>query len=261
MIDPNWTLEDLDPLTWRTIGHLFMPAQYVAAAQPGEHGLFVLHDSGERPRVADSVRGVRSDLAIDRVDDARSLAAALFARREWDRVHVVDKRHLARVAAEAQSTPRRDLSSDAYYHLVYRLLWDGSDGYVCVPPPPGHWHGLTYSTIARFLARAPSPSAIAVCVLESAGVVLRIEHGHVVHVTTLEGLPPLPQPSLAPEFLGALCSALQARIAAPYAVLVCTRAVWDAALAAPTLLDVVRAAVASGDAVLRVAERVDPNER
>ena len=253
MIDPSWILEDLDPITWRNIGPLFMPAQYIAAAQPGERGLFVLHDSGKRPRVVDTTRGLRSDLDVNEVDDARALAASLYARGEWDRVHVIDKRHLAHVAAEAQSTPRRDLSTDAYYYLVYGLLWDGSNGYVSEPPPPGHWHGLTYSGVAGFLARAPSPAAIAVCVLGFAGVALRIEHGRIVRVTTFEGLPPLPEASLEPSFLAALWSALETGVAPPYAALVCTRAVWDACLSAADLLETLRTASARGDARCRIA--------
>ncbi len=253
MIHPDWVLEDLDPVTWRSIGPLFMPAQYIAAAQPGEHGLFVLHDSGARPRVADTIRGVRSDLHIDRVDDARGLAADLYARGEWDRVHVIDKQHLAHVARTAQSSPRRELSVDAYYHLVYQLVWDGSDGYVCVPPSAGDWHGMTYSALAEFLSGAPSPSALALCVLGSAGVVLRVGGGRVVRVTTFEGLPSLAEPSLTPEFLDNLWLTLAAHVAPPYAALVCTRAVWEACLAAPNLLESLRGAVINGGARWRLA--------
>jgi hypothetical protein len=39
-------LVDLDPLTWRHIGHFFDPGQYIRMARPGEHGLFILHDQG-----------------------------------------------------------------------------------------------------------------------------------------------------------------------------------------------------------------------
>ena len=79
MIDPNWLLEDLDPKTWRAIGRFFMPSQYIAAAQPGEHGLFVLHDDGVLMRVVDDTGAERRDLAPDRIDDARGLAQALLA--------------------------------------------------------------------------------------------------------------------------------------------------------------------------------------
>src|SRR5947207_12021021 len=230
-----------------------MPGQYIAAAQPGERGLFVLHDAGARPRVADTTCGLRSDLGILEVADPRVLAKNLYARGEWDRVHVIDRRHLEHVAAEAQSTPRRELSIDAYYHLVYRLLWDGSDGYVAEPPPAGRWHGVTYSALAGFLARAPSPAALGLCVVDSTGLALRVERGRVVRVTTFEGLPPLPRPSVDAGFLDALWLALDARVAPPYAALVCSRAVWDACLSAADLLDCLRGAVARGDAVWRLA--------
>jgi hypothetical protein len=249
MIVPNWVHEDLDPVTWRAIGRFFLPAQYIAAAQPGEHGLFVLHDAGNHPRVADTVRGVRTDLGVHHVDNPRALAAELYARGEWDRVHVIDKHHLAHVSAEAQSTPRRELSVDAYYHLVYQLLWNGSDGYVCEPPPAGNWHGLTCSASAGFLRRAPTPSTVALCVPGSIGLVLRLEHGRIVRATTFESLPPLPEPSVTPEFLETLWQ----HLAAPYAVLVCTPAVWEAALAAPNLLEWLRTA----EALWRLADDND----
>ena len=263
MIDPDWIVEDLDPRTWRAIGQLFMPAQYIAAAQPGERGLFVLHDAGNRPRVADTGCGLRSDLGILQVTDPRALAKDLFARGEWDRVHVIDRRHLEHVAVEAQATPRRELSVDAYYHLVYSLIWDGSDGYVSEPAPAGHWHALTYGALATFLAHAPSPSALALCVVDFADVALLVEHGRVVRVTTFEGLPPLPEPSVSTAFLDALWSALDARIAPPYAAFVCPRAVWDTCLLAPDLPGCLRSAIARGDALVRlgVTSRVSTPEK
>ena len=137
MIDPQWSLVDLDPRTWRAIGPLFDPGQYIRAAQPGEHGLFVLHAGGRVLRIVDTALGVRRDLAALPADDPRALAESLYARGEWQRVHVIDQGHLAGVARQAQATPRRDLTLDQYYHLVYELVWGAPNGYMSVPPHPG----------------------------------------------------------------------------------------------------------------------------
>lgn len=248
MIDPDWLLEDLDPVTWRNIGRYFMPTQYIAAAQPGEHGLFILHDGGTHPKVVDTQRGVRQDLGIQRVDDARAVAAELYARGEWQRVHVIDKRHLAHVAAEAQATPRREYSVDAYYRLVYQLVWDDSDGYVAVPPHPGNWHGLTYTDVADFMAQAPSPSTVCVCVPEYIHLVLSIESGRIRRVTTFEAFPDLPPPRVNNAFLEALWSHLPQ----PYAILVCTRAVFERWLYSAEKTKILQKACDRGEAFWRV---------
>jgi hypothetical protein len=233
VIDPNWALEDLDPRTWRAIGRFFMPDQYIAAAQPGEHGLFVLHDDGARPRVVDSRVGRREDLSLSHVDDAGGIAKRLYRRGDWDRVHVINRRHLAQVAAQAQSTPRRDVSIDAYYHLVYSLIWDGSDGYVAEPPHPGSFHGWSYERLLQWMRSLPSPCALGLCVLEQEdgplhiGLAARVEGGRIVRVTTLEGLPPL-APRLDRRFLDEFGAALNAALAPAGAALVCTRPVFEA---------------------------------
>ena len=248
MIDPNWALEDLEPVTWRNIGHLFMPPQYIAAAQPGEHGLFVLHDGGKRPKIVDTQRGVRRDLGINHVRDGRALALELYARGEWQRVHVIDKRHLAHVATEAQSTPRRDVSIDAYYHLVYQLVWDGSDGYVAIPPHPGNWHGFGYATVRHFLARAASPSSVCLCVPHYVHLVLLVENGRITRVTTFEAFPHLPPPRVDAPFIDALWSEL----VSPHAVLVCSRPVFEQWLYATEKTRVLEEARGRGDAFWRV---------
>src|SRR5690348_10361891 len=80
MIDPQWSVIDLDPYTWRAIGPFFDPGQYVRAAQPDEHGLFVLHEGGHILRVVDTARGVRHDLTGGSADDPHALAAHLYAQ-------------------------------------------------------------------------------------------------------------------------------------------------------------------------------------
>ena len=54
MIDPHWQVIDLDPVTWRNLGPLLEPQRYIAAAQPDEHGLFILHDQGRLLKVVDT---------------------------------------------------------------------------------------------------------------------------------------------------------------------------------------------------------------
>ncbi len=254
MIDPDWVVEDLDPRTWRAIGRFFRPGQYVAAAQPGEHGLFILHDGGRRLRVVDTAVGVRLDLAPAHVDSPALLAAELHARGEWDRVHVIDRRHLAHVAGTAQAEARRDLTLDAYYHLVYQLLWDGSNGYVAVPPHPGSWHGWTYGAMLELLLGLPSPCSLALCVVGEIELVLGVSGGRIVRVTTFEGLPALRiAPTVSEDFADALRDALERAIAPPAAVLVCTAAAFEAWLTAEDKPAALQQATLRGDALLRVS--------
>jgi hypothetical protein len=237
VIDPHWLLEDLDPKTWRAIGRFFMPSQYIMAAQPDERGLFILHDGGQHPKVVDSALGPRTDVPLAGLSNPRRLAEDLRADGEWDRVHVIDRRHLAHVAREAQSSARRDLTLDEYYHLVYQLIWDGSDGYVCAPPHPGHWHGWTYGRLREWAARLPSPCSVGLCVLEGhdvhIGLVLGFNDGRIVRVTTFEGLPPLSvTPAVSDRFADDLWQALGA-VGPPAALLVATRERFEALVAAP----------------------------
>jgi hypothetical protein len=242
VIDPHWSLVDLDPRTWRAIGGFFDPGQYIRAAQPGERGLFVLHDGGRVLRVIDSERGLRPDLALNEVESAADLAAGLYARGEWQRVHIIDKRHLAAVARTAQATPRRDLTLDEYYHLVYRLLWAADGGYVCVPPPPGHWHGWTYAGVRAWLRRLPDPATLALVVLDGAapaiGLIADWRDGLFRRVTTLEtfGLGGVALDLSAASF-ARLWALLEGRGrtgdgAPPAAVLLCSSAAFAALLAA-----------------------------
>jgi hypothetical protein len=256
MIDPEWVLEDLDPRTWRAIGHLFTPAQYVAASRPGEHGLFVLHEAGRLRRIVDTRVGVRRDLDLAEVTNPKELAHSLFARGEWDRVHVVDRRHLEHVAAASACAQPR-LSVDAHYRRVYQLLWDGSDGYVCEPPRRADWNGWTYSSLQQFLAQVASPAALGLVVLEQAelhiGLALEVRDARVCRVTTLEGLPPLPAPAVSEPFLDAFWSALHQTLAPPAAALVCTRAAFESWLyTSENKPAVLESAIENGQALLRL---------
>lgn len=234
MIDPNWELVDLDPVTWRQIGRFFDPGQYLRAAQPGEHGLFLLHDGGKVLRVVDSQSGVRHDLAPATLDDPQECARQLYARGEWQRVHVIDKAHLAMVARVAQETPRRELSLDAYYHQVYQLLWGNASGYISVPPHPGHWHGWTYEQVNQWVSKLPfSPATLALGVFAQErwqiGLILLCTEGQIRKITTFEALNPQALScGLCAETLTALEQQLSDTLAPPAGLLLCTQEVFDA---------------------------------
>ncbi|HEY7122586.1 MAG TPA: hypothetical protein VH540_01425 [Ktedonobacterales bacterium] len=237
MIDPHWQVIDLDPVTWRHLGPFFEPHRYIAAAQPGEHGLFVLHDAGKLLRVVDTQTNTLPSGIPTQISDPETLAQELYGRGEWQRVHIINRRHLAWVAQQAQATPRRDLTLDAYYHLVYTLMWGNREGYVCVPPHPGQMYGWTYSEIRRYIADLPSPATLALGVyLDAAlfiGLVLVCQGGQIRRVTTFEGLNwNVAHPGPTEQTLTALCEALGAQFAPPAAVLLCTESVFSTWLAA-----------------------------
>jgi len=261
MIDPNWSLVDLDPRTWRNLGHLIEPGRYVSAAQPGEHGLFVLHDGQRILRAVDSASGVRGDLALSLDGGPAVLASELHARGEWQRVHVIDRRHLANVARLAQATPQRELTLDQYYHLVYTLLWDKSDGYISLPPPPDHWNGWTYAGIKAFVQRLPDPATVALGVLSDSGteigLILDLRGGMIRTVTTFEtfGLP-APTFELTPESFEQLWAMLTGRhtqdAPRPAAALLCSQATFDAWITGADKLNILREAATRGEALWRV---------
>lgn len=234
MIDPYWKLVDLDPVTWRQLGRFFDPGQYLRAAQPGEHGLFLLHDGGKVLRVVDSQSGVRRDLVPALLDDPQECARQLYARGEWQRVHVIDKAHLAMVARVAQETPHRELSLDGYYHQVYQLLWGNPGGYVSVPPHPGHWHGWTYEQVKQWVSALPfSPATLALGVFAQdrwqIGLILLCERGHIRKVTTFESLEPRALAAgLCESTLTALVQQLTDTLAPPAGLLLCSQETFDA---------------------------------
>lgn len=233
MIDPNWQLVDLDPVTWRQIGRFFDPGQYLRAAQPGEHGLFVLHEHGNVQRVVDSKTGVRHDITFENIDDPQECAQQLYERGEWERVHVIDKAHLALVAQSAQATPQRELTLDQYYHQVYQLLWENPVGYVSVPAHPGNWHGWTYEylkNVVRNLSFSPASLALGVFADDRLliGLILLCEDGQIREVTTFEILD-------AQCFAAGACAAtltsvklqLAKTIAPPAGILLCSQEVFE----------------------------------
>ncbi len=260
MIDPQWQVIDLDPVTWRNLGPFFEPQQYIAAAQAGEHGLFILHDQGRLLKIIDTDA---ADVPVDipeAIIDPAALAQELYARGEWQRVHVIDRHHLAWVAQQAQSAPRRDLTLDSYYHLVYTLMWSDPNGYACEPPPPGRWHGWTYADIRHFIAALPSPATVALGVYGesglSIGLILVCEGGMIRRVTTFEGLDWSAEDAGPTQHtLTALCEALEAKFAPPAAVLLCSDAVFTGWLAATDKLAYLTTARDDGAAIWYTSSR------
>ena len=262
MIDPQWNVVDLDPVTWRNLGRFIDVGQYVCAAQPGEHGLFIVHDNGRVLKVFDTDRGAPAGVKIDRVADARALAQELYARGQWDRVHIIDRQHLARVGRAAGAPANRSLHLDDYYQLVYDLIWDGGDGYVAAPPKPAHWNHWTMSQLEQFVSRLPKSASLALGVFEDAqlniGLVLEFKQGNIVRVTTFEvpALQPI-EPQLSPDFLEQLWQQL-GNIAPPAAVLLCTQAIFDEWITTPDKVSFILAAVQTGTALVRLIEAVTP---
>ncbi|HEU5099307.1 MAG TPA: hypothetical protein VFU22_09825 [Roseiflexaceae bacterium] len=263
MIDPNWSVVDLDPRTWRNIGHLIEPARYVSAAQPGERGLFVLHDGARILRVVDSTSGVRRDLALSLERGPAALAHEVFARGQWQRVHVIDRRHLANVARLAQATPQRQLTLDQYYHLIHTLIWGDHDGYISLPPHPGHWYSWTYAGIKAFVDRLPDPATVALGVLDGAateiGLILDLRGGLIRKLTTFEAFGvPAPTFELTADSFERLWALLGDRGAAgapmPAAALLCSRATFDAWLLGEDKLGALEQAALRGDAFWRLRD-------
>jgi hypothetical protein len=256
MIDPNWSVVDLDPVTWRNIGRFLEPPQYFRAAQPGEHGLFVLHEAGRVLKVVDTALGTRRDLELEQVYDAPALARTLHARGEWQRVHVIDRQHLKRVARLSGSIEHRPLQLDQYYRLVHQLFWEDTVGYVCEPPKPD-WNHFTYDLLEQFVSRLPQHASLALGVFDGThlniGLILEFKSGSIVRVTTFEA--PLLQ--LAPIELSTACvdrlwQQLDQHIAPTAAVLLCTQAAFDQWITAEDKTQALHVAVRDGAALLRL---------
>jgi hypothetical protein len=171
------------------------------------------------------------------IDDPKALAQDLFSRGRWQRVHIIDRHHLAWVAQQAQAIPQHNSTLDAYYHLVYTLIWDKLDGYVCVPPRPDHWQGWRYTELRDFLAQIPSPGSLALGVYSgsvlSIGVILVLQQGRIRQVTTFESLAiHIANPGPTPQTLTALCEALDSQFAPAVGVLLCSETAFSGWLAA-----------------------------
>lgn len=254
MIDPHWQLVDLDPGTWRQIGRFFDPGQYLRAAQPGERGLFILHERGTVLRVVDTKTGVRHDLAIGQIEDPRECAQHLYARGEWQRVHVIDKTHLALVARVAQYGPQRERTLDQYYHRVYQLLWGDPLGYVCLPAHSEHWHGWTYQHLEGIVSNLPfSPASLALGVYADnhwlIGLILVCEDGQIRKVTTFEALDlENAVAELSKEAFALLWQRLAEKVAPPAGLLLCSQEVFENWIEQEDKMSVLLAAQKQGQA-------------
>jgi hypothetical protein len=261
MIDPHWQLTDLDPLTWRNLGRFIEPAQYIRAGQPGERGLYVLHDGTRVLNVVDENNTGFDSTLIRDVSDPRGLAGELHAEGRWDRVHVIHKQHLAAVARQAQRIENRALTLDQYYRHVAQLVWGTQDaaGYACAPPKAQTWNGWTYDGIAAQVARLPARASLGLGIYDGdalhIGVIGEFTEARVTRVTTFEALSlpaGLPQPSAAG--LQAIWGAMARACHAPAALLVCTLTVFERWLTAGSQEDktaVLQSAAADGHAFWR----------
>ncbi len=259
MIDPNWSVVDLDPRTWRNLGKYLDLAQYIRASEPGAHELFVLHEAGRLLKVVDSQRGVRPDFGIPDCKNPRELAQRLFATGEWKRVHIINKSHLAEVARQAQAAPR-ELAFDAYYHRLYHLLWNGSDGYVCEPPPPGHWNGWAYTDVKQFVDRLPAAATLALGVFDAEtveiGLILEFQSGMIRRLTTFEGLD-LPTSTMlySAKFLDQLWTRLEEKFAPPAGVLLCTLSAFNTWLTTSDKTGYLQRASQEGTAIWKLRQK------
>lgn len=258
MIDPFWQLVDLDPKTWRAIGRFINPGQYIRAGNPDEHALYVLHDDGRVLNAVDTKAGTRRDLGLTRVTDPTGLAEELLGRGEWERVHVIDRRHLAAVSSNAQATPRRELTLDQYYRMVYEMFWDRDEGYVASPPHPGHWKHWTYAGIKGWVDAMPQPASVALGVLDgrelTIGLIAEISEGRIRRLTTFEALPVEERAaSLSAAYLERLWSALTAGFYPPAAALLCSSATFEAWIEGSDKAAVIQSAIASNQAFLQLA--------
>lgn len=233
MIDPNWTVSDLDPVTWRNLGHFIEPGQYMRPPRSasGEPELYILHYNGHVLKIHDTRAGQPPEVQLTQIDDPHETARSLFATENWSRVHVVDKQHLANVARLAQQIDNRQLTLDAYYHFVATQLWREPNGYVCQPPRPATWNGWTYADAQAFVRGLPDPASVALGVLENdsiyIGLILEIRGGLIRTVTTFEAIT-LPKPlPLAEASLGFLTQTINARFAPLAAALLCDRATFE----------------------------------
>lgn len=261
MIDWNWEVVDLDPTTWRNLGRFIEPGQYIRTARSHEHGLFVLHDGGAPLRAHDTQTGPRADLIGVRIDDPLTYAHSLYESGEWDRVHVIDKRHLAAIARQAQQLENRALTIDAYYRKVFELIWRNPAGYASVPPHPGAWQGFTYAQAQRLVAAVPGPATLVLGVLDGAalhiGLILEVRDGLIRRVTTFEALTLHGPLELSSQVFEHLTAQIGERFSPVVAALFCDLPTFEALLAAPDKRAALHTAVSSGRAYARLPQLKD----
>lgn len=246
MIDPHWNVVDLDPTTWRNLGPFLEVAQYVRTPSTGEAELYVLHDDGNVLKVYDTQVGKRDDIQLTSVEDPEETARTLFATENWGRVHVINKRHLADVARQAQQIENRPLNLDEYYRMVFDRLWNNHNGYVSQPPHPGSWNGWTYSDVLAFVHSLPDPASVALGVLDNGavfiGLILEVKGKLIRTVTTFEALNLIEPLNLNEASLTTLKHSIDDRFAPLAAALLCDRATFEGWIATEDKGDYLKAA-------------------
>ncbi len=258
MIDPNWDVSDLDPITWRNIGDYILPTRYVRAGSADEHALYVLHDKGHVLNIVDNRLGRRTDIELERIGNPQGTADLLHASGDWDRVHVVDKDHLRAVAHEAQSDARPELTLDAYYRFVASQYWDGEGGYVTTPPRPDSWNGWTWGGVKEWVDAIPGEASIGLGVIGperlEIGIIAVVREGLIRRLTTFEALPiPRTAAAVTADYHQQIWDGMAEHIAQPHALLICTQETFERWLTGPDKQATIAAAIASGHAFLRLA--------
>jgi hypothetical protein len=258
VIDSHWQLVDLDPYTWRNIGRFIDPSLYIRAGSHDENGLYIIHDHGPVLSIVETSGRSRMDLGIQRIDAPRSVASDLYETGEWDRVHIVDRSHLNDVSTQAQQLENRDLELDAYYRNVFRLIWGTDDGYVAIPPHPGHWHGWTYERVSSFVGQLIEPASLALGVISDdgsnleIGLIGEVKNGSFHKVTTFESLPyPREDAAVSDEFMDRLWGHLSKGAWPPAAVLLCRNSVFEEWVYGADKQHTIDQAVVDGRAILR----------
>ncbi len=197
MIWEHWEVVDLDPHTWRNLGTLFNPQNFLSRARPGERVLSILHEDGEVLKVYDSALGVRHDLDLETIEDAPRVAKELYeAEKGLAEVQIFDKKSLIAFADRAQRGFRPDWDLDEHYHFVYGLAEDDPQGICYYPPHPPHWNHFTYEEVRHFIKEVvPSPSTLVLAVFDRdqlyISLILGIRDHKIKLVSTFDALVPL----------------------------------------------------------------------
>jgi hypothetical protein len=119
---------------------------------------------------------------------------------------------------------------------------------VAVPPHPGNWHGVTYTALRNFLAQAPSPSNVCLCVPEYIHLVIIVEGGRITRATTFEAYPDVPPPRVDTAFFEVLWE----QLTPAYGVLVCTKPVFERWVYSTEKTEILEAAHARSEAFWRI---------
>jgi hypothetical protein len=178
-------------------------------------------------------------------------------------VQVINKRHLACVAAQAPATPRHDLHLDEYYHLLYRLIWGNPEGYVCVPQKPDNWYNWRLRDIKAFVSGLPVDSTLAIGVLDRGlveiGLILELHEGVIDCVSTFEALD-LSRDMLqvGSKLMEIVWQQLEQKFAPLATVLLCTPAIFEAWRKADNKRLVLQQAITANTAVLAIRKDMGP---